>query len=215
MMTWWERVGWLIGYALVALILTAVVAVVWLAQASIGVDSPHFYTLIAACFGVIIAVWSGWTSFRVSKQAERDRYPYPLPEIDLRSRPGLYLLRVKNYGISAAKNIVIEWDNGDYPQHKDGAAPFSRDDGVSYIPALGPGQSIAAYLGSVLDKDRTLGHQWSGVVRFETTLGKSCAEPFVIGDSQYKKGLWYDTEWARIMAALSRFIERRAKKGKC
>lgn len=94
-MTWWGRTGWLIGCALLASILTAVVAVVWLAQASIGVDPPHLYTLVAASFGLIIAVWSGSISFRVSKQAERDRYPFPLPEIDLRSRPVLYLFRVK------------------------------------------------------------------------------------------------------------------------
>jgi hypothetical protein len=211
---WGVSLSTILSYLLIFLVLSSVVAVVWLAQSSIGLENPEFYALLAASFGVVIAVWSAWTSFRTAKQAELDRHPYPVPEIDLRSRPGLYLFRVTNHGISAAKEIVIHWDGNEFPRHKDGAPPFSNHDGVSYIPALGPGQSVAAYLGSVLDKDRTLGNVWKGTVAFRTTTGKRCEEPFVIGDSQYRKALWYDTEWARLMAGLSKFLERGAKSGK-
>lgn len=152
------------------------------------------WAVIAASLAVITAVVSSWNAQRVVELEEDRQLPYPYPYFDVKSRYGLILLRVTNFGQSAAHNIKIEFDN-ELIDHKGKSINFISGDGDSNIPILLPQQSISKTVDGHVDFfEQNKVQNYTGTIKFENASGKKMKHPFIIDAEMYAETPTYDKE---------------------
>jgi hypothetical protein len=68
--------------------------------------------VVTGAGAVLAASVSALVAFRSVALVEESQRPYPYPYIDIKSRYGLSLIKIKNAGGSAAHRVYFEWDGG-------------------------------------------------------------------------------------------------------
>ena len=176
----------------VAIFISIIVAAISLKFALKGIESA--WAVIAALLAVITSVVSSWNAQRVVELEEDKQLPYPYPYFDVKSRYGLILLRVTNFGQSAAHNIKIEFDN-ELLDHKGKPIEFISGKDGSNIPILLPQQSISKTVDGHVDffKEKKV-KNYTGTIKYENASGKKLKHPFIIDAEMYAETPTYDKE---------------------
>lgn len=68
------------------------------------------WATLAAALAVVTSMVSAWGAQRVVELEEARMSPYPYPQFDAKSRYGLLLLKITNFGGGAAHNVRLIWD---------------------------------------------------------------------------------------------------------
>ncbi len=175
-----------------AIFISIIVTAIALKPALDGKEAA--WAVIAASLAVITSVVSSWNAQRVVELEEDKQLPYPYPYFDLKSRYGLILLRVTNFGQSAAHNIKINFDI-ELIDHKGKSITFISGDGDSKIPILLPQQSLSKTIDGHVDffKQKKV-QNYTGTIKFENSSGKRMEHPFIIDAEMYAETPTYDKE---------------------
>ena len=175
-----------------AVFIAIIVTAISLKSALAGTEAA--WAIIAASLAVITSVVSSWNAQRVVELEEDRQLPYPYPYFDVKSRYGLILLRVTNFGHSAAHNIKIEFDNELF-DHRGRSVNFISKDGKSNIPILLPQQSVSKTVDGHVDffKQQKV-QNYTGTIKFENASGKKMEHPFIIDAEMYAETPTYDKE---------------------
>lgn len=115
---------------------------------------------------------SSWNAQCVVELEEDKQFPYPYPYFDVKSRYGLVLLRVTNFGQSAAHRMKIQFDT-EFLNHKGNPVKFCSEEIGSDIPILLPQQSISKTVdGHVEFYKQEKVQSYSGTIEFENASWK-------------------------------------------
>lgn len=163
---------------------------------------------------VLAAAVSALVSFRTVAIVEESKRPYPYPYIDVKSRHGLSLIKIKNAGGSAAHRVYIEWDDGT-PSLRQGSSNETRPihfagDEAHAISMLMPGDEQSTVLGVhhwVVEQLKTKKPKLKGNVVFQDVKGNICRTPFFIDTSFYEWSLSDETELLKAQRAMTELPE--------
>lgn len=175
-----------------AIFISIIVMAIALKSAMAGKEAA--WAVIAASLAVITSVISSWNAQRVVELEEDKQLPYPYPYFDLKSRYGLVLLRVTNFGHSAAHKIKIKFDN-ELLNHEGKPIKFCSEEVGDDIPILLPQQSISKTVDGHVDfyKQKKV-QRYSGAIEFENASGKKMSHRFIIDAEMYAETPTYDKE---------------------
>lgn len=179
---------------------------------------PEVANVFTGAAAVLAATVSALVSFRTVAIVEESQRPYPYPFIDIKSRYGLSLIKIKNAGGSAAHRIYFEWEGGIPLLHQgSGSEPeplhFAGDEGHA-ISILMPGEEQATMLGVhhwVASQLRDAKPNLKGNIVFRDVKGHVCRTPFFIDISFYEWALADDTEQLKAQRAMTELPEALAK----
>ena len=168
--------------------------------------------VLAACISALVA----YRSIAIVEEGQR---PYPYPYIDVKSRYGLSLLKVKNAGGSAAHDIYFEWDGGIpclvQPSGGREAQTIRFASGKDHaIGVLMPGEEQATPLGVnhwVAGRLKDLPGALGGNVVFWDARGKKHKHAFKLDTSFYAWALSDETELLRAQYGLAKLPEELGK----
>ena len=165
------------------------------------------WAVIAASLAVITSVVSSWNAQRVVELEEDKQLPYPYPYIDVKGRFGVVLLRIKNFGQTAAHDICIDFTDELLDIHNKPIKFDSTENGVD-IPILLPQQSITKTLGGQVDffnQDKK--HKYKGNIRFKNPSGKTMSHSFLVDAEMYGSTITYDEEEIKTHVELQKIPE--------
>ena len=200
-----------VGHSLaIVLVLLSLLVMVYFGCQFYVEPEPEIATAFTGAGAVLAAAVSALVSFRTVAIVEESQRPYPYPYIDIKSRYGLSLIKIKNAGGSAAHGVYVDW-GGCTPLLHQGpnseALPIhiacDKDHAISILM---PGDEQSAILGvhhwvaERLKKDKpTLrGHVISHDVK-----GNICRTPFFIDTSFYEWALADETELLKAQRAMT------------
>jgi hypothetical protein len=171
-------------------------------------DIANFFTGAGA---VLAASVSALVAFRSVAIVEESQRPYPYPYIDVKSRQGLSLIKIKNAGGSAAHRVYLEWDGG-VPSIKQGSQSEAQaihfaGDAEHAIAVLMPGDEQATLLGVhhwVAEQIKANKRELKGKVIFQDARGKVYRLPFFVDTSFYEWALSDETELLRAQHAMTK-----------
>ncbi|HLI79834.1 MAG TPA: hypothetical protein VKV03_07620 [Candidatus Binataceae bacterium] len=164
------------------------VAVQWFVLSSPG-KSPDTTALSAAsalagALAVLASVISGWIATRVVELQEDTQKPYPYPYFDVRSRTGLLLVVIKNFGGSSAHDVCVEWDDPPIDMH--GKPIVFGNNGI--VPVLLPNETISAIVdGTIQYFGRNERHDYGGYVKYANASGRSQQIRFVASAEKFAR----------------------------
>lgn len=179
---------------------------------------PEIANIFTGAGAVLASAVSAIVAFRTVAIVEESQRPYPYPYIDIKSRYGLSLIKIKNAGGSAAHRVYIEWDGG-APSLRQGsgieAQPihFAGDEAHA-ISILMPGDEQSTMLGAhhwVAEQLKTNKPKLKGNVVFQDVMGNICRTPFFIDTSFYEWALADETELLKAQRAMTELPEALAK----
>lgn len=170
--------------------------------------------VFTAAGAVLAAAVSALVSFRTVAIVEESLRPYPYPYIDVKSRYGLSLIKIKNAGGSAAHRVYIEWDDGT-PSLRQGSSNEAQpihfaSDEEHAISILMPGDEQSTMLGVhhwVAEKLKTNKPKLKGNVVFQDVKGNICRTSFFIDTSFYEWSLADETELLKAQRAMTELPE--------
>jgi hypothetical protein len=182
---------------------------------------PDVANVFTGAGAVLAASVSALVAFRSVAIVEESQLPYPYPYIDVKSRYGLSLIKIKNAGGSAAHCVYLEWDGG-IPSIRQGSQsqpqPLHFADGAQHaISILMPGEEQASMLGVhhwVAQQLEANKPELKGSVVFKDVKGNICRTPFFIDISFYKWALADETELLKAQRAMTELPEVLAKMNK-
>jgi hypothetical protein len=175
-----------------ALILAVGVAFVSLNAALDGKDSA--WAALAAALAVITSMVSAWGAQRVVELEEDKMMPFPYPQFDVTSRYGLMLLKMTNFGGSAAHHIRIVWDEP-LTNSKGVEVKFAPDTESNVIPVLVPGQHVSKIVdGHIEFFAAKHAHTYRGRIEYQDSTGAQRNHPFMLDAEAYKGAPLYDEE---------------------
>ncbi len=159
---------------------------------------------------VLAAAVSALVSFRTVTIIEESQRPFPYPYIDIKSRYGLSLIKIKNAGGSAAHRVYIEWEDGT-PSLRQGADSQAQPihfagDEAHAISILMPGDEQSTMLGAhhwVAEQLNSNQPKLKGNVVFQDVKGNICRIPFFIDTSFYEWALADETELLKAQRAMT------------
>jgi hypothetical protein len=157
---------------------------------------------VAASLAVVTAIITSWTMQTSFERQEEAQRPYPYPELDDYSRPGLWLLRLTNMGASAAYDIRLKW-NQPLLNTEGKQVLFSQGD--PEVPLLLPNKSIAVFIdGSSRFLSKYKDAEYSGVVEFKESRQSNNVfrHEFYINAEMYRIKLRYTTDEQATYAKL-------------
>lgn len=171
---------------------------------------PDIANVFTGAGAVLAASISALVAFRSVAIVEESQRPYPYPYIDIKSRYGLSLIKIKNAGGSAAHRVYLQWDGGP-PSLKQGpnsaAQPlYFAGDETQAIAVLMPGEEQATMLGAhhwVADKIKASPRELRGQVVYQDVKGNICRLPFFIDTSFYQWALADETELLKAHNAIT------------
>ncbi len=148
----------------------------------------------AGAFAVVTAAISAWIATRVSELQEDSLRPYPYPYFDARSRTGLLLVAVKNFGGSAAHDVRAEWEEPSIDSH--GERIRFGVEGV--IPILLPGEVVSRIVdGSIQYFARKTRSDYRGIVSFKDSSDRDRRLPFRASAEKFSRTPVYEDEAAQ------------------
>lgn len=145
------------------------------------------WATLAAALAVITSMVSAWGAQRVVELEEARMSPYPYPQFDTKSRYGLLLLKITNFGGGVAHNVRLIWD---FPlKSSDGKTiDFSNSDESENLSVLLPNQHISKIVDGTVGFFSVPGpHLYSGTVEFKDGAGKKRSHKFHL-DAECLKG---------------------------
>jgi len=145
------------------------------------------WSTLAAALAVITSMVSAWGAQRVVELEEARMSPYPYPQFDTKSRYGLLLLKITNFGGSAAHNVRLIWDQP--LKNSDGKTiNFSSSEEAESLSILLPNQHISKIVDGVVGFFSVAGpHLYGGTVEFKDGAGKKRSHKFHL-DADCLKG---------------------------
>jgi hypothetical protein len=172
---------------------------------------PDIANVFTGAGAVLAASVSALVAFRSVAIVEESQRPYPYPYIDVKSRQGLSLIKIKNAGGSAAHRVYLEWDGG-VPLIRQGSQGEAQPihfagDAEHAIAVLMPGEEQATLLGVhhwVAQQIKAYKHELKGKVVFQDAQGKVSRLPFLVDASFYEWALADETELLRSQHALTK-----------
>lgn len=152
---------------------------------------PPAASTIAAALAVIASVISGWMATRATELHEDALLPYPYPFFDARTRKGLLLVTVKNFGGSPAHDVHIVWER-----------PLLDSNGKSIelgangvIPVLLPGESVSRIVdGSIQYFQRNDRSDYSGAVLYADSSRRKRKVRFIASAEKFAGAPLYEDE---------------------
>lgn len=171
---------------------------------------PEIANIFTGAGAVLASAVSAIVAFRTVAIVEESQRPYPYPYIDIKSRYGLSLIKIKNAGGTAAHRVYIEWDDG-VPALRQGRGTEAQSihfacDEQHAISNLMPGEEQAALLGVhhwVAEQLKTVKPKLKGNVVFQDVKGNVCRTPFFIDTSFYEWALADATELLKAQRAIT------------
>lgn len=171
---------------------------------------PEWANVFTGAGAVLAASVSALVAFRSVALVEESQRPYPYPYIDVKSRYGLSLIKIKNAGGSAAHRVYFEWDSG-IPclrqDSQDEAQPIHfAGDAAHAIAVLMPGDEQATMLGVhhwVARQLKANKRELKGNVVFQDIKGRTHRTPFFIDTSFYEWALADETELLKAQKAMT------------
>jgi hypothetical protein len=200
-----------IGHSLaILLVLSSFTVMVYFGYQYFLDPKPEIANIFTGAGAVLASAVSAIVAFRTVAIVEDSQRPYPYPYIDIKSRYGLSLIKIKNAGGSAAHRIYFEWEDGVPALHQGSgriAEPihFARDEQHS-ITILMPGEEQSALLGVhhwVAEQLKGVKSKLKGNVVFRDVKGNVCRIPFFIDTSFYEWGLADGTELLKAQRAMT------------
>lgn len=175
---------------------------------------PDIANVFTGAGAVLAASVSALVAFRSVAIVEESQRPYPYPYIDVRSRQGLSLIKIKNAGGSAAHRVYLEWDGG-VPSIRQGSQSEAQPihfagDAAHAIAVLMPGDEQATMLGVhhwVAQQITANKHELKGKIVFHDAKGKVYRLPFFVDTSFYEWALADETELLKAQHALTKVPE--------
>lgn len=172
---------------------------------------PEIANVFTGAGAVLAASVSALVAFRSVAILEESQRPYPYPYIDIKSRQGLSLIKIKNAGGSAAHRVHLEWDGG-APSIRQGSQSEAQPihfagDAAHAIAVLMPGDEQATMLGVhhwVAEQIKTNNRELKGTVVFHDAKGKVYRLPFFVDTSFYEWALADETELLKAQHALTK-----------
>lgn len=127
---------------------------------------------IIASVSLLVALISLFISTLSLNQYLDSKLPQIVVDIDTKSRYGLMLLLIKNYGDKTAYNIEINWDNPIKNYKGENILSTDKDFSVMKIPVLQKGQELKLVIGTPNNfykkyKDKEM--KYSGEIKFSLT----------------------------------------------
>lgn len=171
---------------------------------------PDIANVFTGAGAVLAASISALVAFRSVAIVEESQRPYPYPYIDIKSRYGLSLIKIKNAGGSAAHRVYLEWTDGP-PLLRQGTnseaqlLQFAGDE-THAIAVLMPGEEQATLLGAhhwVAQRLKANPHELRGQVVYQDIKGNTCRLPFFIDTSFYQWALADETELLKAHNAMT------------
>lgn len=172
---------------------------------------PDIANVFTGAGAVLAASISALVAFRSVALVEQSQQPYPYPYIDVKSRSGLSLIKIKNAGGSAAHRVYLEWDGG-IPSIRQGAQSEAQPihfagDEEHAIAVLMPGEEQSTMLGVhhwVAQQLKANKRELKGKVVFLDAKGKVCRLPFFVDTSFYEWALADETELLKAQYAMTK-----------
>lgn len=172
---------------------------------------PDIANVFTGAGAVLAASVSALVAFRLVAIVEASQRPYPYPYIDVKSRQGLSLIKIKNAGGSVAHRVYLEWDGG-VPLIRQGSQNEAQPihfagDAEHAIAVLMPGEEQATLLGVhhwVAQQIKAYKLELKGNVVFQDAQGKVSRLPFLVDASFYEWALADETELLRSQHALTK-----------
>jgi hypothetical protein len=184
----------LIVIAIVPLAFVVTLLLIWPTGTATPIQTASAASAAAGAFAVTAAAISAWIATRVWELQEDSLKPYPYPYFDARSRNGLLLVGVKNFGGSAAHNVIVEWEQAPLDSH--GQKIEFGVNGV--IPVLLPGEIVSRIVdGTIQYFGRKERHEYRGVVRYKNSSGRDARIPFVASAEKFSGTPLYEDEVAQ------------------
>lgn len=169
-----------------------------------------FANVFTGAGAVLAASISALVAFRSVAIVEESQRPYPYPYIDIKSRYGLSLIKIKNAGGSAAHRVYLEWDGGPptlrQGSNNDAQTLHFAGDKAQAIAVLMPGEEQATMLGVhhwVADRIKANPRELRGQVVYQDVKGRTCRLPFFIDTSFYQWALADETELLKAHNAMT------------
>ena len=175
---------------------------------------PDIANVFTGAGAVLAASISALVAFRSVAIVEESQRPYPYPYIDVKSRYGLSLIKIKNAGGSAAHRVYLEWTDGppllnQGPNSEAQPLQFAGDE-TQAIAVLMPGEEQATMLGVhhwVADRIKANPRELRGQVVYQDVKGNTCRLPFFIDTSFYQWALADETELLKAQRAMTQVPE--------
>lgn len=189
---------------------------------------PDIANVFTGAGAVLAACISALVAFRSVAIVEESQRPYPYPYIDIKSRYGLSLIKIKNAGGSAAHRVYLEWIDGppllrQGPNSEAQSLQFAGDE-TQAIAVLMPGEEHATLLGAhhwVAQRLKANPRELRGQVVYQNVKGNTCRLPFFIDTSFYQWALADETELLKahnamthipdVLAQMSKSLEQISK----
>lgn len=175
---------------------------------------PEIANIFTGAGAVLASAVSAIVAFRTVAIVEDSQKPYPYPYIDIKSRYGLSLIKIKNAGGSAAHHVYLEWEDG-VPALYQGPSGEARPihfagDAQHAISLLMPGEEQTAMLGVhhwVAKQLKTTTPKLKGNVVFQDVKGNLSRSPFFIDTSFYEWAFADETELLKAQRAMTELPE--------
>lgn len=152
------------------------------------------WATLAAALAVVTSMVSAWGAQRVVELEEARMSPYPYPQFDVKSRYGLLLLKITNFGGSTAHDVKLEWDKPLKNSHGNTVDFISSDESES-LAILLPNQHISKIVDGQIEFFSVAGpHLYTGTLRFKDCLGKERRHKFYLDADCLKGTPTYDEE---------------------
>lgn len=182
---------------------------------------PEWANVFTGAGAVLAASVSALVAFRSVALVEESQRPYPYPYIDVKSRYGLSLIKIKNGGGSAAHRVYFEWEGGApclRQGSQDEAQPIHfAGDATHAIAVLMPGDEQATMLGVhhwVARQLKAHKRELKGNVVFQDIKGRPHRTPFFIDTLFYGWALADETELLKAQRAITELPPVLAKMSK-
>lgn len=171
---------------------------------------PEWANVFTGAGAVLAASVSALVAFRSVALVEESQRPYPYPYIDIKSRYGLSLIKIKNAGGSAAHRVYFEWDGG-IPCIRQGSQSKAQpihfaSDAEHAIAVLMPGDEQAVMLGVhhwVAQQLKANKLELKGNMVFQDVKGRTHRTPFFIDTSFYEWALADESELLKAQRAMT------------
>lgn len=162
----------------------------------LGTKRIETWAVLTGGLAVVAAVIAIWPSLRVPELQEDATRPCPIPYFDIKSRFGLLLLQVKNFGVGVAYDVRLKWKNQPLDE-KD------KEVTVNAIPVLVPQGSVSVLIGrphELLLKYPVM--RFEGTVEFKDVTGKHMTQRFICSADEYRNSLTHDDELVKMFFEL-------------
>jgi len=201
----------LIQYSIFAVILIVICMFIYCSVASRNTDN------VIASVSLLVALISLFISTLSFNQYLDAKLPQIVVDSDTKSRYGLILLSIKNFGDKTAYNIEINWVKPIKNSKGENILSTDKDCSVMNIPVLQKGQEIKIVIGEVgsfYKKYTDSEMKYSGEIKYSlTNMGRTCKinNTFLLDLSIFRKTVYDESESLRASFEIQKIPKELSK----